>query len=127
MKKPADIATRLEQLLDEAGELTTRIALRHTTNQERRSLKLRRTKLRNEYDRLKTLKMYLETNPSEDFIRAEIKRIGAIIDKAHAEAKKAEKAHWTEITIAANLKHYEEMYDVPKLQKQLMNLHYLID
>lgn len=126
MKTPEQISKDLEQLKDQGAEIRKVIYDRHSTKQQKRSAKLRLTRLNNEYRRLYELRLYLLTDPNESFLRSEETRLQGVIEKARIEHENTCQPHWMLPAIEANRKKYEDMYDIPKIKKQLLNIQYLL-
>lgn len=83
-------------------------------------------RLRAKLSKLKYFKMYLETNPSDDYCKKEIERIENRINKIEQLYELPENPErFTRGQLSLMKKDYEKQWDVPKLKKQLMTLYYI--
>lgn len=85
---------------------------------------IRRLKLR--LPLLRVCKMYVETNPSEEFIKKEIGRLTNRIDAFMKTYVPLDETRFTLAVLKKHKKDFEKEMDMPKLKKQISALKFII-
>lgn len=119
MKTLYDIKLERENLYSEIKQLELTDEPKNLTKAKRSRVKL---------IQLKEYQMYLETNPSEEYLKKEVKRIENLlsaIDKLYILPKDHEKL--TKGILSKLRKPFDDTHGVPKLKKQLAALKYLLN
>lgn len=111
------IVSSAQELVDETGKA------KELTIRESNTIK-------NRIEGFKKAKAYMLTNPSEDFIRAEITRLEDFMSAKHLEFQEAwgdrlEKLPTPEVSKIR--KSFEDQYQIPQKRKQLKFLRFLLD
>ena len=79
------------------------------------------------YRTLKICKMYLEADPSEDFIRSERERVSSEIEIYFKRYKPLDPEKHSKRECRDYLKQFEKDFDIPTLRVQLSTLRYILN
>lgn len=87
-------------------------------------------RMKKKLELLRLLVIYLETNPTEEFVKAEIKRVESIVSEK-TKVFDFRKAEYIELGVApkeiTKLKNkHESLYDIKKMRTQVRNLRMLL-
>ena len=86
----------------------------------------KRKRLRSKLPQLRQYILYLETNPTKEFLQQEIKRLQGRIDEIMRQYIPLDEDCYLKPAMSAHKKKYEKELDISKIKKQLTAINYII-
>lgn len=83
-------------------------------------------RLRKRIQFLNTCILYMETNPDQEFVSAQIKMVEGKINRRMEGFNEDDYKEWAKKDVAKVRKAYEKEYDIPKLRSQVSAMRFIL-